>query len=388
MKFRRRTTVMGASALLVLALSACGGSDGPEPTQSNTVSKNLTLFGDQEVPAVVSGGIGKGSFTLDTRQRQLSGSLTLDGITPSTVNLHTGTLGTQGSAVVSLVQGSAGTWSVPSNTVLTPDQASAFQANGMYAEVQTAAYPNGEIRGQIGQELFYAALNAAQAVPASSSSATGTGGVVLDPTTKSITARFQTTGSSATQAHLHIGAVGVAAPAVFSLTASAPGSSAWVLSAATPLTDAQLDSLRAGNFYVDLHSNAGTPNPEIRGQIGRKVRIATLSGTQAFPAVNTSASGDVRLVLDPSTRALTGNITTSGLSGTAAHLHQAPARANGPVVLSFSTGSQSASTSYWNVPANTVLDANVYKSLLRGGLYADVHSAAHPNGEIRGQLAP
>jgi hypothetical protein len=40
----------------------------------------------------------------------------------------------------------------------------------------------------------------------------------------------------------------------------------------------------------------------------------------------------------------------------------------------------------WNVPANTVLTVAQYKAFLDGALYFNVHSAAFPAGEIRGQI--
>src|SRR5580704_10135629 len=65
-----------------------------------------------------------------------------------------------------------------------------------------------------------------------------------------------------------------------------------------------------------------------------------LSGAQQVPPVETSGKGSADLTYDPATRALTWNVTYSGLSGpaTMAHFHgPAAAGKNGPVVIWLAT---------------------------------------------------
>jgi len=109
----------------------------------------------------------------------------------------------------------------------------------------------------------------------------------------------------------------------------------------------------------------------------------TLSGSQEVPAVTTSAtgSGTITVAADQS---ISGKITTTGVKGTAAHIHVSPAGTNGPVVVTLTKDGENG----WAVgPGGKLQDAH-YQAFKDGNLYVNVHSAAHPDGEIRGQIKP
>ena len=109
----------------------------------------------------------------------------------------------------------------------------------------------------------------------------------------------------------------------------------------------------------------------------------TLSGSQEVPPVTTSAtgSGTITVAADQS---ISGKITTTGVKGTAAHIHVSPAGTNGPVVVTLTKDGENG----WAVgPGGKLQDAH-YQAFKDGNLYVNVHSAANPNGEIRGQIKP
>lgn len=70
---------------------------------------------------------------------------------------------------------------------------------------------------------------------------------------------------------------------------------------------------------------------------------------------------------------------------TMAHIHRGLSGLNGGVLVSLSTGGNGLTTLSGSTTALTAADL---QDLLKGGLYANVHTAANPGGEIRGQIVP
>ena len=371
------------AATLVLGLAACGSGDGddsvaPLPT---TTQLKASLSGDQEVPAPLTGALGTGSLSLESPSRKISGSITIDGMAASAAHIHQGETGINGPIIVALTETAPGVWSVPAGSVLTEAQATAFTAGALYFNAHSTANPNGEIRGQIGREVFAAQMSPAQEVPPNASSATGNGLLSLDPATKKFTARITVSGLAATAAHIHDGALGINGPIIFPLSQTAAGSGVWVSVADATLTDAQLARLRSGSLYFNAHS-AALPGGEIRGQIGLNVRFARLSAGEEVPPTSSTATGTGTLVIDPATRAASGSISLSGLTATAAHIHLGASGISGPIIVPLTN----AGSGVFSVPAGTVLSAAQLLAYKQGNLYFNAHSASFPNGEIRGQI--
>ena len=111
--------------------------------------------------------------------------------------------------------------------------------------------------------------------------------------------------------------------------------------------------------------------------------MVKLSGNNEVPPVTTSASGDgsINVAAD---KTVSGSLTTQGMTATAAHIHEGEAGKNGPVVISLTKDAGDK----WVVPDGTKFSDAQYESYKAGKLYFNVHSAAHKDGEIRGQLKP
>jgi len=108
-----------------------------------------------------------------------------------------------------------------------------------------------------------------------------------------------------------------------------------------------------------------------------------LSGDMEVPPVATQATGNAKIAIDKD-MAVSGEVMTSGVVATMAHIHRGKAGSNGPVIVPLSKSGDDA----WVVPAGAKLSAADYKAYMDDELYVNVHSAAHPGGEIRGQLMP
>ncbi|MBT8522095.1 CHRD domain-containing protein [Polynucleobacter paneuropaeus] len=108
-----------------------------------------------------------------------------------------------------------------------------------------------------------------------------------------------------------------------------------------------------------------------------------LTGAQEVPPVMTSASGVGSIMVAPD-GSVSGTITTTGVEGTMAHIHEGAMGQNGPVIVPFTKTSDNV----FSAPAGAKLTDAQLQSLKSGNLYLNVHSATNKPGEIRAQLKP
>jgi hypothetical protein len=211
--------------------------------------------------------------------------------------------------------------------------------------------------------LANATLSGANEVPAVTSTATGTASGSYNKTSKLLNLNVTYAGITPTAWHIHNGASGVAGPVVFGFgTAfSTPFTYVSPLALATD----QETNLLAGNNYVNIHS-AKAPGGEIRGQLA---------------LTPSAAQGSVTGKFNSSTKVLTLQVNYLGINPTAWHIHKGAVGVAGPVVLDL--GNTFGSPFNFTTSA---LDATQEADLKSGLYYVNIHSAAVPSGEIRGQL--
>jgi len=108
----------------------------------------------------------------------------------------------------------------------------------------------------------------------------------------------------------------------------------------------------------------------------------TLTGEQEVPPVQGPGAGSGTITINDD-MSVSGKIMTTGIVGTKAHIHEAAAGKNGPVIIELTKDGD-----VWSVPAGAKLTSAQYASFKAGDLYVNVHTEAHPKGEMRAQIKP
>lgn len=137
--FRRALLVTAFAAGLVSTASAA------------TISYTAHLSGAKEVPKTDSKGSGKLDATYNSATKDLTYTLTFDGLTgPATAaHFHGPAPRGQNAGVLSPIGDKTLTSPVTGKLTLSEDQAKELHAGKVYVNIHTAANPGGEIRGQV-----------------------------------------------------------------------------------------------------------------------------------------------------------------------------------------------------------------------------------------------
>ena len=364
---------------------------------------NFTAYftGDQQTPVVVTGAKGTGTFTL-TGAGGLRYSITVNGLSGpvAAAHFHLGSLKVNGPVIFDITSSFIGTTATGIIAAPLADTIiAALLSNKMYVNVHTAANPGGEIRGQVnlsaGTNLI-SRLDGMQEVPSLVNTAKGVASITMNSVgSVGLVYSISVNGLSGpvTAAHFHIGKIGESGPVVKNITSSFNGQNAtgvWRTTGADPLTGALITALLTNNLYLNVHTSAN-PGGEIRGQVVLASGFganANLNGGSENPPVVTSSTGTSEITFTD--YGLIFNVTVDGLSGpiTGAHIHSADSGTNGPVVFDIAgTFTGNTSTGLWKASgAAGDLTPALMKDLFANKLYINVHTAANPGGEIRGQI--
>jgi CHRD domain len=108
----------------------------------------------------------------------------------------------------------------------------------------------------------------------------------------------------------------------------------------------------------------------------------TLTADQEVPPVASegSATGALAVGADKS---VSGSVTTRGILGTAASIHEGAIATNGPAIIPLAKNGDT-----YSVPAGAKLTDAQFDSFQAGNLYVNVQTTVNPGGELRAQLQP
>jgi len=156
------------------------------------------------------------------------------------------------------------------------------------------------------------------------------------------------------------------------------------------------------HHQTDHETDHGVHNETEHRDLNLRFQIR-LTGDQQVPAVNTTAFGFAEVQLSEDNSTLSFEVVVCNIANvTASHIHVGAAGTNGPVVLPFfgspplfnstrgcdtlAEGTRTSADLVARPAAGINTWTDFINALLVGNAYVNVHTTAHPGGEIRGQL--
>lgn len=263
----KKSTFLSAAVLIALSFTLMYCNDHRTFAPGATVRLVSTLSGSAERPTPVPSA-ATGSFVgvVDRATRVLSYTVTYSGLNPVAGHLHR-INAANGNGPVEIPFPSLASPIIGTTTLATNTRVDSLINGFYYANLHTAAYPGGEIRGNVrvdGQIRLTAAMTGAAERPNPvPSAATGAFVGVVDPATRVLSYTVTYSGLSPVAGHLHrINAANGNGPVEIPF----PSLASPIIGTTTLATAGRVDSLLNGFYYSNLHTTA-FPGGEIRGDI-------------------------------------------------------------------------------------------------------------------------
>ena len=261
----------------------------------NNPAFTLNLSPAQIYPLPASKASGSATLTVNLVTGALSGKVMLSGITPTGALVGEGFAGSTGTTLVTLAaNGTTPTeWDVPAGSLLTADVVTALLQGKLYVTVQSAAHPNGEIRGQIlpsNVTVAWTALTGSPEPTPVTIAASGVAATTVDATANTVSIHINSTGvDDATAANLDTGAISATGTLLVSLAKDSVKMGHWFVELA-PIKSTDVTNFTAAGWYANVITPAEM-NGAIRGQITIAPTLTQLQASMFTPICSTCHTG-------------------------------------------------------------------------------------------------
>ena len=340
--------------------SACGGAYGGSCTPTVSVSAPAASASVSGTVTLSATAAAKGSYTVTNVQFKVDGTAvgTADATAPYSYDWASTSLADGSHQISATVTDSSG-------------------QTATSAPVSVTVANNG---------TFVLTLSPGQLFPVPASTATGSGTLVFNKTTGQGSGSVTLTGVTATAVEIGDAFAGSSSAALYALTVNSGNANEWDVDPATILTAPQLLDLQAGKLYVLVRSNAFAGG-ELRAQLlpaGITLKIVPLLGSAEVPAVVSGGSGQAAVTVNSAALSAAVHVNVAGITPTGAELDTGAAGANGALLATLVVD---ANDVHHYLNESVTLSAADLTNYTNGSWYANVLTAAHAAGELRGQIA-
>jgi hypothetical protein len=354
-----------------------GGDSSGDDSSSPATPYKAKLEGAQVTPtAVLTTAAGTANLGLQPDNVTLTYDITQNVRGATSVNVHIGAPGENGMTTHQLTPISG---HMTGSIMLSNDEQNALSIDQIYIDIQSPAYPGGELRGQVirpGETIFVTSANPRQEVPPTTSAYAAHGSFILSPDMTSLLYHVVTT-AVPTDVRLQRGIASTNGPVAYPLTPIAETADGTVqLNGMNDPAD-----LAAGRFYLNVVTAAYQAG-ELRGQVltpGQTLYTGVLAGRNEVPPSGSTATGGAQFVLSADRTVLNYEANVSGIIPTAAELDNAATGQTGPMLYTLTLAQQ-------GILGQTMITPGNLAQMVGGDTYINVRTQSYLTGELRAQV--
>jgi len=237
-------------------------------TTTGMAAAAVVMTAAQIFPMPMSQGMGMGGLTIKFESGAVRGTVKLAGVNATALSINEGFAGATGPVLIRLAPSArdASEWQVPAGALLTAEQLTGLSQGRLYLIATSAAYPRGEVRGQIVPAGISVTFSTMTPVREAQSVSAGAGGVIA-----------ATVDKNALTLSVHVNSTGVDDADAARVASAATGRTLAVLSKdpvdmghwsveLAPIGAAEVSHFEAGRWNVSIATPVETSGA-LRGAI-------------------------------------------------------------------------------------------------------------------------